>query len=392
MEPLSRNDLATLIASGEDSFTEFKDPRESNDDVAKEMCCFANAHGGRILIGVDDDGRILDASDWTDERVMNIARTSIDPPLIPTYQRLRWDDDREIAIIAVDEGVEKPHAHLRGRESRRYLIRVGSTCREANQAELVRLTQASGAVAADLRPAVGSSVDDLDPGLLEARFAGLRSLDYAALPRDEQLRVLVATDILHESGAATVAGLLCYGRAPQSRLPFSTIAAAAYPGIAVERELLDRAEIGGRVEEQIADAASFVERNLRHPSDIEGVHRIEQTRPSPESVREVVANAVAHRHYGIAGPIQLRVFADRLDVVSPGGLPNGVTPDAMRLGLSIRRNEFIVQHLARAGLVDALGRGVLLLYEEAAELGQREPEIVPTETATRVTLFLRAAV
>ena len=388
MDPLTRDELASLIASGEDSFTEFKDPRESNDDVAKEMCCFANAHGGRILIGVDDEGRILDAGGWIDERVMNIARTSIDPPLIPAYQRLRWDDAREVVIVSVDEGVEKPYAHLRGRESRRYLMRVGSTCREANQAELVRLTQASGAVAADLRPAVASSVDDLDPRLLEQRFAGLRSVEYAALPPEEQRRVLVATEILHESGAATVGGLLCYGSAPQSRLPFAVVAAAAYPDTVVERELLDRAEIGGRLDDQIADAVRFVERNLRHPSGVAGAHRVERAQPSLESVREVVANAVAHRHYGIAGPIQLRVFADRLEVVSPGGLPNGVTPEAMRLGLSIRRNEFIMQHLARAGLVDALGRGVLLIYEEAAARGLREPEIVPTETATRVTLFL----
>jgi ATP-dependent DNA helicase RecG len=389
VEPLSRVELANLIASGEDSFTEFKDPRESNDDVAKEMCCFANAHGGRILLGVDDDGRILDASDWTEERVMNIARTSIDPPLIPAYQRLRWDADREVVIILVDECLEKPYAYLRGRESRRYLMRVGSTCREANQAELVRLTQASGAVAADLRPAVGSAVEDLDPALLEARFAGLRSLDYAALRPDEQRGVLLATEILHESGAATIGGLLCYGRSPQSRLPFATIAAAAYPSTAVERELLDRAEIDGRIDQQIAHAVDFVERNLRHPSSVVGTHRVEHARPSTESLREVVANAVAHRNYTIAGPIQLRVFADRLEVVNPGGLPNGVTPEAMRLGLSIRRNEFVMQHLARAGLVDALGRGVLLLYEEAAELGLPAPEISPTDTATRVTLFLR---
>jgi ATP-dependent DNA helicase RecG len=388
VDPLTRDDFAALVASREDSFTEFKDPRVSNADVAKEMCCFANAHGGRILIGVDDDGRILDAGGWTEEDVMNIARTSIDPPLTPSYQRLRYDQDREVVIVGVDQGVEKPYAYLRDRESRRYLVRFGSTCREANKAELVRLAQASGAVPEDLRPALGSSIADLDTRLLEARFAGLRSLDYAALPPDEQRRVLTAAEILHESGPATIGGLLCYGSNPQVRLPFATVSCAAYPRAAIDRELVDRAEIGGRVDSQIARAVEFIERNVRRSSLVEGVYREEAARPSTESFREVVANAVAHRHYGIAGPIQLRVFADRVEAVSPGGLPNGVTPEAMRLGVSIRRNEFIVQHLVRARIVDALGRGVLLLYEEAAALGLREPEIDPAGTATRVTLFL----
>lgn len=388
MGPLSRDEFAALIAGGEDSFTEFKDPRTSNEDVAKEMCAFSNAQGGRILIGVDDDGRILDADGWNEERIMNIARTSIDPAIIPSYQTLNYDDRRDVVIVGVEMGVEKPYAWLRGRESRRYLIRVGSTSREVTQEELVRLAQASGAIAADLRPVLGSSEDDLDPALLAARFENLRSVDYGALSPEEQRRVLTAADVLHETGAATIAGLLCYGENPQARLTFALVSCASYPGGIVEHELLDRQEADGRVEQQIETAVQFIRRNLRSPSKVEGVHREERARPSAETLRELVANAVGHRHYGIAGPTQLRVFADRIEVLNPGGPPNGVTPQAMRLGVSIRRNEFIFQHLARAGIVDALGRGVVLLYDEAARLGLREPEIVAAETTTQVTLFL----
>lgn len=388
MGPLARDEFAALVASGEDSFTEFKDPRESNADIAKEMCCFANAQGGRIFIGVDDDRRIVDSSDWNEEKVMNIARTLVDPPLIPSYQRLRYDDEREVVIVGVEMGVEKPYAFVRGQENRRYLVRVGSTCREADQAELMRLAQASGAVSGDLRPALASSLEDLDPELLAGRFEGLRSVAYADLSPAEQRRVLTEAEILHDSGATTIGGLLCYGRDPQQRLPFATVTSAAYPGTAIGQELLDQEEIGGRVDEQVERGVEFILRNIRRPSHVERIRREETPRPSDESFREVVANAVAHRHYGIAGSIQLRVFADRVEVVSPGGLPNGVTREAMRLGVSVRRNEFIAQHLARLRIVDALGRGVLLLYEEAATLGLPEPEIDPERTAVRVALHL----
>lgn len=388
MGPLSRDEFAALVAAGEDSFTEFKDPRTTNDDVAKELCAFSNAGGGRVLIGLDDDGRILNAEDWEEERVMNLARTTIDPAIIPSYQRLPWDDERVVVIVAVEQGVEKPYAWQSGQERRRYFIRVGSTSREATREELIRLTQASGAVASDLRPVVGATLEDLEPELLAHRFEGLRSLQYEMLGEDERRQVLVSAEILHESGAPTIGGLLCYGRNPQQRLPYAALSCVAYPSTSVERELLDRAEVGGRIEQQVQDAVDFIERNLRSASIVDGIERVERPRPSRESFRELVANAVCHRHCGIAGPGHVRVFSNRIEVMSPGGLPNGVTPEAMRLGVSVRRNEFLLQHLASLRIVDAVGRGVVLLFEEAVDRGLRTPEISVSDTWTQVTLFV----
>ncbi|MDQ3647625.1 MAG: putative DNA binding domain-containing protein [Actinomycetota bacterium] len=388
--PLARDDLATLVASGEDSFVEFKDPRVSNADLAKELCAFANSQGGRVLVGIDDDGGILDAAGLEEERVMNIVRTSIDPPLVPTYQRVPWDDVRTVVVVGVEPGAEKPYA-VRSGESRRYFVRVGSTKREASREELVRLTQASGAVASDLRPVVGATLEDLDDALLSRRFAGRRSMSFEELGADQRRQVLVAADILEaETGRPTIGGLLCYGRQPQDRLPYAMVTCAAYPGAAVGRELLDRFEASGRVEEQIEQAASFVERNLRAPSTVEGLTRHEEARHPLESFREAVANAVAHRHYGIAGPSHVRMFTDRVEVVSPGAPPNGVSPESMRVGVSVRRNEFILARLAELGVVDAVGRGVVLLYEEAAARGLPEPEIAVEENWTRLVLWHRS--
>lgn len=337
MGPLARDELAELIASGENSFVEFKDARTNTRDLAKEMCAFANASGGRVLIGVDDDGGAFhDAGEWNEERVMDVARSLIDPPLIPTYQRLSLEGVT-IAIVGVGLGAEKPYAISSG-EGRRYYLRVGSTSREASREELVRLTQASGAVTSDLRPVLGASLDDLDPKLVAARFAGRRTLDFAELEADERRRVLVDAEILHGgTGCPTIAGLLCFGKAPQAHLHYAEVSCVAYASKIPAREIADRATARGRVDEQIRGAVDFAQRNIARASTVSGIEREEVPRPSEESLREVVANAVAHRHYGIQGPVQLRVFSDRIEVASPGEPPNGVTPSGMRVGVSVRR-------------------------------------------------------
>jgi ATP-dependent DNA helicase RecG len=307
---------------------------------------------------------------------------------VATYQRLHWNEQATIAIVGVETGFEKPYA-VRSGEGRRYYMRVGSTSREPSREELIRLTQASGAVASDLRPVLGASAGDLVPELVAERFAGRRTLDFAALGAKERRRVLVDAEILHpDTEGPTIAGLLCFGRAPQERLPYATLSCVAYSGTEPGRELADRAEVGGRVDEQIRGGLEFIARNLRAASTVRGGERVEAARPSTESLRELIANAVCHRHYGIAGPIQVRVFTDRIEVTNPGAPPNGVTPQAMRVGVSIWRNQFLVQHLTSLGFVDAVGRGIVLLFEEAARLGLPEPSITVVETWTTIELGL----
>lgn len=245
------------------------------------------------------------------------------------------------------------------------------------------MTQASGAVAGDLRPVIGATVEDLDEELLAARFAGRRTIRWNELTAAQRREVLVNGEILHaETHGPTVAGLLCYGRAPQKRLAHAVVSCVSYRNTVTERELLDRAEVGGRIDQQVEESAAFVARNLRTPSTVSGLTRKEAPRPSRESLREVIANAIAHRHYGIAGPTRVRVYANRVEVLSPGGLPNGVTPAAMRVGVSVRRNEFLVTHLEALGLVDAVGRGVVFCSKKRQNWAWRSRGSTPQRASS----------
>lgn len=378
-------EVAELIAGGEDSFTELKAAATAPKDVAKELCALLNHAGGRVLIGVEDDGQVTGIGSWTEEAAMNLARTLLDPPATPTWQVVDAVG-AQVAVLSVGVGIEKPYA-VGGGEGKRYYVRAGSTSREASREELIRLTQASGAVAPDLRPVPGSSPSDLDEHALRERFGGRRSIDWDSLSPAGREGVLVNAEIVHpESGTPTVGGLVCFGSRPAASIPHATISCAAYPTTAVGRTLSDRDEIDGRVDDQVRGAVAFVKRNLRVASNVEGVERVDAPMPSEESLREVVANAVAHRDYAIRAPVQVRVFVDRLEVVSPGELPNGVTVEGMRVGVSVRRNPFIVQHLVDRRVIDGLGRGVVLLLEDSVARGLTEPRIETRAGLVIVTL------
>lgn len=392
MAGLSESEFLRRVRSGEDSFTEFKRGEVSPDDLAKELCAFLNADGGSVLIGVDDDGGLSGAAAWNEERVMNVARASIDPPPIPSFQRVVLPPDEvEVMIVSVERGAEKPYARRSG-ESRRYYIRVGTTSREASREELIRLTQASGAVAGDARPVPGTSFTDLDEGVVES-FARDRSIDdFATLDRSERDAILRSAEIIaSDRSELTVYGVLLFAAKPQQHLPSAYTDLQAYAGSDVESQLTDRGRAEGRLDQQIAAAVEFVERNVARSSDVVGIRRVDDRRPPTETIRELIANAVCHRLYGIPGPIIVRVFADRIEVTNPGSLPNGVTPAGMRIGaVSVRRNQLVVHRLAELKLVDANGRGVLLMIRSAKQNGLADPVIEPGDAWTRVTVPLIA--
>ena len=215
---------------------------------------------------------------------MNVARSLLDPPVIPGYQKIVLQQDAEVIVASVEQGVEKPYA-VGGGEGKRYYIRAGSTSREASREELIRLTQASGAVAADLRPVMGATLGDLEDEQLAQRFAGRRTIRWDALNQAQRRDVLVSAEILHpETRGPTVAGLLCYGRAPQERLPYATVSCVSYRGMVAERELLDQADVVGRIDQQVSATVAFIERNLRDPSIVSGLVREHAPRPSRASV------------------------------------------------------------------------------------------------------------
>jgi ATP-dependent DNA helicase RecG len=303
---------------------------------------------------------------------MTACRDKIRPEIIPYFEMVHEPvADRDVAVVDVGPGYTV-HA-LWHNQRRQYYIRVGSECREASPEELARLFQQRGTVRAELMPVSGSTIDDLDLRRLRDYFGRIRQQE---LPTDSEgwRHLLVNTELLTESGdraPATVAGILLFGQAPNRFLPQAGIDAAAYPGDAKEYAVIERAPLrgpmtplygGGRLVENglVEQALDFVRRTTTPAAVIErGGRRHDRLRFPTEPVREAIVNALVHRDYLLSGTdVELSIFSDRLDVVSPGRLPNAVTPERMLAGCRAARNQLLKDAMGDYNYLEHVGMGI----------------------------------
>lgn len=361
-------ELLGLIAAGESSRVELKRDDSSPDKVAREMVAFANHEGGTILLGVEDDRTVTGLTRWdVEEWVMNIARESVEPPIVPDFETVpEVAPGRRVAVIRVPRGYTL-HALKEGRR-RTYLIRVGSTNRVMDREEIARLLSQRGDVRAELRPVPGTAWTDLDVRRLAWHVT--RNLRQPLPAADGDWRHLLRLLELLEGEQASLAGLLLFGREPQRRLPQATITAVAYPGLekgytATERAVLRGpllslpSEAGTTEPGLVEQALGFVARSATLPAQLSGGRRTQSAAYPPDVVRETVVNALVHREYLLAGTdIELSVYADRLEIVSPGSLPNGVTVEGIKVGARAARNQLLKDVMRDFGYVEGSGLGV----------------------------------
>lgn len=399
-------DVLEAIANGENSYVEFKRDTVEARDLAKEMVALANLDGGRLLLGVEDDGSISGVTRTNlEEFVMNAARDLIRPPLVPGYERVRdVESGNDVAVVHV-EGYAV-HAVWRNNRST-YYIRVGSTAREASADELERLFQRRGSLRAELRPVSGTTVDSFDLRRLRDYF-DLRGQDTPdADDKGAWEELLVNTEIMRETDAdpvAAVAGIVLFGLEPEKYLPHSGIDAVAYPGTEPGYETVERGEIRGPLLHLGASGAEtiepgvvgrameFVRRNTSTTSEIvEGV-RVDRPEYPDEPVREAVVNALVHRDWLLtATNVQLSVFEDRLEIVSPGRLPNGITPDRMRAGVRSARNQMMKDVMRDYGYLEHMGMGIRqIIIRGMAEHNGTEPDLIEDREAERFMIRLYA--
>jgi len=391
---MTKIEILEMIINGENSGVEFKEEGISTIDLAEEIVAFSNFKGGAILIGVNDEGSILgverkDLEEW----VMNICRDVVKPAIIPYYEQTKMDEGQIVAGVKIDQGVSKPY-YVEKREGRKkYLIRVGSTKREATREELGRLFQEAGIVHYDSTPIFGSSIDDLDRLLLKEYFLNTRGVDIEQMKgRINQL--LINTELMvrrEEKMFPTAAGILLFGKIPQKFLPQSGITAIKFKGTEMDYGMEDRKEVEGTLPVQVEDAIAFVKRNTKVSSDLEteGVKREDRPEYPVYVIREAVVNAVVHRNYSIVGSkVRLFIFEDRLEIRSPGRLPNAVNLDRIKVGCSSFRNPILVGFMQHYGYVEKIGLGIpLKIIKGMIDHNGKMPKFEETDEEFSVTLY-----
>lgn len=364
---MTPQELQALIQQGENASIEFKAMPVRPETVAREMVAFANGSGGSILLGLADDGSCsgIDDTSNTEEWVMNIARTLVTPAIAVTCDILELQD-KQVCVVAVPKGKDKPY-----QTGDKYLIRVGSTNRLATQSELMRLFQMSGAFHYDSIPVSNASLNDLNMAALDSYFASY-SFEFSKETEEARKQLLINTDILTTTGEPTVGGLLMFGINPTRYLPQAAIMFAHFNGTEIDAELIDRQEIIGTLPQQVDTAVAVIKNNLLQPSTIEGTKRKDTSALPPDKVlREMVVNACVHRNYAITGSrIRIFMYDDRIECISPGRLPNTVTVEKLRSGVSYASNPVLLKFMDNLRYIDRLGRGFPMIFREMQQLGK----------------------
>lgn len=222
----------------------------------------------------------------------------------------------------------------------------------------------------DQIPVARTTFNDLNTSALDQYFAPY-DIQFSQESDSERRQLLINTDILAESGELTVGGLLMFGINPSRYLPQAAIMFAHFDGLEPAAELIDRQEIIGTLPYQVDTAVAVVKNNLRRPSTIIGTKRVDTTQLPPDKVlRELVVNACVHRNYSIKGArIRLFIYDDRIECISPGLLPNTVTIEKLRAGVSYASNPILLKFMDNLRYIDRLGRGFPMIIREMEKLG-----------------------
>lgn len=394
----SSRELLEKIRLGEDSYLELKTvefrgggPRVTapgRKDLADELAAFANSRGGVCVLGVEDDGPEIvgiprDRLAEVEAFVREILNDSINPSLEAAVAKITLPGlaGTDQAVIRIDV----PQSLFVHQSPGGYLHRVGSSKRPIPPELLARKFQhrsQTRLIRFDEQPVPGTRWEDLEQDLWE-RFLG----DGPEPPEVTLRKLRILTEDQEGAERASVAGVLMCSKTPERWLPNARIEAVRYRGERRDANYqVDGESITGPVDEQIRRAVAFVNRTMRH-SATKAPERVEVPQFSIRAVFEAVVNAVAHRDYSIHGSkIRLFVFEDRLELFSPGGLPNSLTVDSLPLRQSTR-NELLTTLLGRVPanlygntrvgrsyFIEKRGEGVPIILSESEELSSRQPE------------------
>ncbi len=361
-------------------------PEPEVDELAETLVAFANSDGGTILIGVGKTGRLTGrAYEDEVEVALQAAVRECRPPVDTRWHQAAAEEGLAFAIVVT----RSPELHSLA--DGRVLVRAGSENRplSGDQIRQLAATKSTGDFERDIAP--GARREDFDDEVIAEFVAKWEERQHREWTHsvDDLLLDVGALDV---HGRPTVAGVLLFARNPQAFLPQSGLTFVKFVGTLPRGEAGQpgygrREEIGGPLARIIQRTWEVVGEEMRVGAVVTGLERQERTEYPVAAVREALVNAIAHRDYRLGGRrIEVRMFADRMEITSPGGLPGFITVDNI-VDEHFSRNPRLVSGLYRWGYIEELGLGVDLMIEEMVRAGHPPPRFRDTPYAFTVTLY-----
>ncbi|MBE7927349.1 Fic family protein [Pseudomonas saudiphocaensis] len=347
--------LQRILDSGEDSKHQFKRQISRPDSLAAELAAFSNNSGGRIFIGVADNGQIIGLDPEQvrqfNQQLSNAASNNIRPPIHPQTENIVTDHG-VVIVVTVPNGLNKPYMDLQGR----VWVKNGADKRHVtSREEMQRMFLNAGLIQADTLPIPGTTLDDLD----EKSFNDYFKKRYSHDSEPARLEATLTSIGLAKEQQLTPAGILLFGKQPQRWLPVCMIKAVAFPGTSIaDIHYQDSEDIYGTLQEQFQRSFSFIKRNLHHVQNGRGFNTLGELEVPATAIEELLVNALMHRDYFDSASIRILVFRDRIEIISPGHLPDNITADEIKQGKTKRRNPVLSDHAAHLLPYRGLGSGI----------------------------------
>jgi len=366
------------------------------DLIAETLVAFANTEGGTIVIGLDEDGNRSEAQISTEalEKALSDADDLYNPPVvIDTWQEIELDEDNAgvnsdnlVYAVRVPRSIEL-HALSDGR----LLIRSGAKNRPLGGQEILRLASAKSTGDFESEVIPGATKDDFSRKMIDEYLA--KRAERTKRPYNGKI-----DDLLQEIGALTaegqptVSGLLLFSEYPQQWLPQSGVVFAKFVGTTPRGEsglagYSRREELTGPLSRLIEASWNLIWSEMAVSAVVKGLEREERTEYPQFAVREAIVNAICHRDYRLRGRrIEIRMYSDRLEVISPGGLPGFITVENIK-DEHFSRNPRLVNGLFQWGYIEELGLGIDRMIEVMDQAGHLPPSFDARPYSFAVTLY-----
>jgi len=361
-------------------------PEADPEVLAEHLVAFANSDGGVIIIGLDEQGQVINRVFAEElEGALKAAERLCRPVIVTRWEQVEAQSEATYAIVVP----RSPELHSLA--DGRVLIRTGGENRPLGGEEIRQLaaTKSAGDFEAETTP--GAGWDDLDQEVIAEYVEKRQQRQRRRLndPPEEILREIGAID---GDGYPTYSGVLLFGKNPQQFIPQSGLVFVKFPGAEPRGEAGlagygRREEVGGPLARIIESAWQIVWEEMNVSAVVKGLEREEIAEYPPFAIREALVNAVCHRDYRLRGRrIEVRMYADRLEVISPGGLPGFITIDTI-VEEHFSRNPRVVAGLFQWGYIEELGLGIDRMIEDMVSQGHPPPKFKAQPYAFTVTLY-----
>ncbi|MCK5149206.1 putative DNA binding domain-containing protein [bacterium] len=369
---MSPIELLDIISSGETSRVQFKEKIDSPDGLAAEMIAMSNSRGGIILVGVKDktgepvgvsSDELKKYNSSTPLNISNIATSKVIPNVFIMTEIIPLDNNgntKKILVIEIKEGVNKPY---KDKNSIVWTKQGADKRKVTDNNELLRLFQESGNLLADEMEVPNTSIEDID--LDKLKQYTLKALDKSFEATGLSINRLAENINVIRNQRLTLGGLLFFGKNPQKVKPVFCIKAVSFFGNdSSGSDYRGSKDIIGTIPNIFEEGMAFLNSYLRHTQQGQNFNSTGILEISNIALEEILQNALIHRNYFKNSPIRIMIFDNRVEIISPGALPNSLTVDNIKAGNAVVRNNLLASYCAKVMPYRGFGTGVKRAMKE----------------------------